>query len=408
MKKSKYVTLFKLIVISLLASLAINPVTIFAESVNDTEKNISELFEVTEDVIENMALDFSRSTKPGIDFKVDNIVKMYDSDENAFGYSVGFFANGKKHGYAIFDFRIPGYIKEFSLESETKDFYESIIETAEEKNIMIDNNVYEQEAKMYELAPLQYTVEVNGSEVVTNTDEILTAEQFETEKNSSASKNSNYENGDLVDENSLGGTSKYDSQSKVLLGEVPRAYQITKFASWRQFIPSVEAQVEKLIGKWACGVTALDIVAKGTGLEWDTKKSYPLLWDYSKTTVTQKTNGITYGSTSYTNMGPAFQSFAKKYRKNVTYSHGYNPSFSNFRGAIDGKKPAILGYGIISGGKRVGHFVTVEGYCLTNNANVNFLVVADGWFESARYINYNTSNFADTFGTFWSGITVIH
>lgn len=388
-------------------TIGVNPIFGNAVSNDAIQKDVEDLYEVTENKIKEMALEFASTMKPGLKFQVDNIVKLYTTDEEAIGYSVGFFVNGRQYGYAIYDFRISGYLKEFSLEPDGADMVENIIEIAEENDLDVDTNISSsEETRLYELSPMQYSVQVNDSEVVTSSNEVMDESEFENAKESMDESTISEIDENYVSEDELGGSSsKYDTQDKVLLKNVPSAYQIKQFNSWRQFIPSEIDTVKSQMKKWACGVTAMDILAKGTGLEHDTTKTYQLLWDYSNTSVDYTTNGISFGSTLYSKIGPAFQSFAKKHGKTISYTHGYSTTFAAFKRAIDAKQPAILGYGITSNFKRVGHFVAVEGYATTNNSNVNFLVVADGWYNAPKYINYVPGNFTDTHGTIWSGIT---
>lgn len=53
---------------------------------------------------------------------------------------------------------------------------------------------------------------------------------------------------------------------------------------------------------------------------------------------------------------------------------------------------------------RVGHGVPVQGYAtlthISTGANITTLLVADGWNDSAAYLNFNFS-YTDTYGIFF-------
>ena len=199
-------------------------------------------------------------------------------------------------------------------------------------------------------------------------------------------------------------SNKQDSHDKVILIETASGLTNIQFRSWRQFIPSIESEVESQTGIWGCAVSAMDVLAKGTNLEHNTKMAYPKLWKYSNTTQYKVKNNIKYGSTNNGNIGTGFTQFAKEKNRHIPYQNFFSPSFGQFKSAIDNRKPAIFAYGIwdAKDKKRSGHAVAVEGYMTSKQAN--YLVVADRWFASAKYINYMPGNFLDTYGIVWSGI----
>jgi hypothetical protein len=55
-------------------------------------------------------------------------------------------------------------------------------------------------------------------------------------------------------------------------------------------------------------------------------------------------------------------------------------------------------------GKDHGHVVNVVGYCVVkiNNKKTNYLIVADGWNNSERYIDFNDTAFKNKFGIYFN------
>lgn len=370
--------------------------------------NDNEFYEVKEDTISNLALELARSIKPGLNVTVSGVTKLFDKNESAIGYVVSYSLGERSYGYAVYDFRVPGYLLEFSIDENVGDVIDKTIEIAESKNVEVDSNTENKEVKIIEVEPFKYSVAVNDDVTVTTDSEVLSTDteivEMENKSEDVTVINPEFVTDSELDELSST-SSKYDTHDKVMLRTVANGLTDMKFNCWRQFIPSIESDVERQTGIWACAVTAMDILAKGTSLELNTRVAYPKLWNYSKTTQYKVQNGIKYGSTANGNIGIGFTQFAKEKNRIITHQNISSPSFAQFKSAIDNKKPAILGYGITMNNARSGHAVAVEGYLSSKQAN--YLVVADGWFEAAKYINYIPGNFTDTYGIIWSGINTM-
>ncbi|MCA5014227.1 MULTISPECIES: hypothetical protein [unclassified Enterococcus] len=394
------------VAVLLFSSLSFGGQTVLAETSSPTE---NELVEVNEETVSNLALELAKVIKPEVKVTIADITKLYDKNESAIGFVVSYKSEETPYGYSVYDFRVPGYLMECSIDENVGDIVDKTVEMAEAKGVDVNSNVENKDVKVIEVEPLKYSVEVNDTVTVTSDNEILTTEQEVIEMEESA-EDVTVTNSEFVTDselNQLVSTSKYDSQDKVLLRETARGLTNIQFRSWRQFIPSIESEVESQTGIWGCAVSAMDILAKGTNLEHNTKVAYPKLWKYAKTTQYKVQNGIKYGSTNNGNIGAGFVQFAKEKKKNISYQNISSPSFGQFKSAIDNKKPAIFAYGIIKANtkERTGHAVAVEGYMSSKQAN--YLVVADGWFAAAKYVNYIPGNFLDTYGIIWSGIQTI-
>lgn len=402
MKKYIFKKGFNLI---LLGSLILGTISPVAFASNQEEIiNDNQVVEVTEEDVSKLGEDLVHMIKPNQNIIVSAVVKMYDSQEKAIGYMISFKKEDIKFGYAIYDFRIPGYLTEFSIDENVGDYLDQSVEIANQNNIEVNEEVSKKDTKIIEVEPLNFTVQVNDDVVITSNNEILTNQENTILEETSNDIEPLTE--EFITEDNLAATSKYDSDDKILLKETARGLTNVRFNMWRQFIPSVESQVEAQTGIWACAVTALDILTKSTNLEQNTKVSYPNLWNYSSTKHYKTTNGIKYGSTQNGNIGNGLTKFANLKGKKITHQNYTTPNFSIFKSAIDNKQPAIFSYGYTPKGQsRIGHSVAVEGYMTSNQAN--YLVVADGWYESAKYINYIPANFTDTYGIVWSGIKTL-
>ena len=367
-------------------------------------------FEVKEETVSELTLKLAKDVKPDINTSISDVTKLYDKNNSAIGFIVSYKVGEKPYGYAVYDFRVPGYLMEFSIDENVGDIIDKTVEMAESNGIEVETKVENKDVKVVEIEPLKYSVEVNNDVTITSENEVMTTDQevaeMEEKSKDIVVTNDEFVTDDELDELSST-SSKYDNHDKVLLRKIANGLTNLEFNMWRQFIPSIESQVESQTGIWGCAVSALDILAKGTNLEQNTKISYPKLWKYAGTTQYKVENGIKYGTTNNTKIGNGFTQFAKEKKKNITHQNISNPSFNQFKSAIDNKKPAILAYGIWNAKEkaRSGHAVAVEGYFASKQAN--YLVVADGWYAAAKYINYIPGNFLDTYGIIWSGINTI-
>jgi len=134
---------------------------------------------------------------------------------------------------------------------------------------------------------------------------------------------------------------------------------------------------------------------------------YSELWNDSGTTIGSTRNGISYGSTPNSNIGPATVRFCANRSAAITSSFQSSPAYQSFVSTIDSGNVAIFTAGIVvSGGAREGHAMAVEGCCTVQNTSTGeswrVLKVFDGWTYSAAYVNYDFTKFTDTGGVFYA------
>ena len=117
------------------------------------------------------------------------------------------------------------------------------------------------------------------------------------------------------------------------------------------------------------------------------------MWNYSGTTVSSTNNGISYGGTQPDQIGPALVKYAKDKSVSLTYQRKVSPSFSDIQTKIAQSYPVAFTYFYYKpNGSIGGHTVFTQGALsgTMNGAQANFIVVADGWYENATYLNYST------------------
>ncbi|HEL0245848.1 TPA: hypothetical protein TUD09_002095 [Streptococcus equi subsp. zooepidemicus] len=415
MKKYPYYRYINSLILSLLllSQLIIPMITVEATTV-PTEKHVIQIEgttfkEVSEDDIIALAIDHSKMIDASLNLTVSNIVKIYNSEDVAIGYSVGYLYNGNPYGYAIFDFRVDGFITEFSIAPRVLDMYTQMVENGKDNGVT--NSTQNGEKKIYQTLPLCYNIVVGNNTVLQNSDVVKSESELETEQEIIR------ENGDILNEaadqsgilpKSLTSKSTYKSQDEVMTttpSVMPFKYMHEK--TWNNYIFSNEAEVEGIMKKWGCAISALEILARSTGLETDLKTSYNALWKDCKTSIYSEKNGVSYGSVQNDDIGPAFVRFAARYGKKLSYDYQDAPDFSFFTEAIDEHRPVVFSYDVPEGWfGAVGHCVPVEGYMdlRRGTAFQNFLYVANDWWEGVQYINYHASKFIGCRGISWKGV----
>lgn len=133
-----------------------------------TEKHVIQIEgttfkEVLEADIIALAIDYSKMIDASLDLTVSNIVKIYNSEDVAIGYSVGYFYNGNPYGYAIFDFRVAGFITEFSIASGVLDMYTQMVENDKDNGALIQPKMGR---KIYQTLSLCYNIVVDNNTVL--------------------------------------------------------------------------------------------------------------------------------------------------------------------------------------------------------------------------------------------------
>lgn len=222
-------------------------VTVSAEEEN------SNMIKVTDEIVEEIALNWANSMEPELDLTVGNIVELYDNTNTLLGYSVGYFLNETPYGYAIIDFSGPSFIGEYLIQENVPDMYTQIIE---------DNNVsvYSRESpKLLVDYPFGYAA-VTGNNVVTMGGEEKNINDFLATQPQAKMKSTDY-------------TGSESSGGDIFINEVQSAFHKLYENSYPDFIGANQVDIEVLTGSYACVPVALAIIARLSYLEFDLYRS---------------------------------------------------------------------------------------------------------------------------------------
>ena len=369
------------------------------------------MIKVTDEVVEEIALNWADVQELPVTVSVDNIVRIYDSDDHPVGYSVGYFNNGEPYGYAIIDFDAPGYIAEYNFEENVPDMYSSIISA---DNISSVSTLSIDEPKMYELYPTAYYVEYeknNSVEYAGVYGDILNEDEFDFYD----SQVKEYEAEGDIQTFSDSDTNPYYSDVDIFINSIPSSYYISETGRFNSFYCCDQYYTSLIAGRFACGVNALAGNARLVESDLyhsDPVSAYNILWNYAATSIYDTIDGVQFGYTFSYNMGPAFLQYLRDEGIEASYNNISDPSYSDFKSTINSKSPNVLCYGInlkdengdIS---RSGHCIITEGYTLASSGDnyYYYLFIADGWHNYGRYLNLATS-FTDMTLVKFSGVTV--
>lgn len=180
-------------------------------------------------------------------------------------------------------------------------------------------------------------------------------------------------------------------------------YAMTAFKFFPSFIGSSQNRITYLTGRYACQVSALCACAGLYGMFdiWDCADEYLEMWDRTGTTVLEVKNGITFGTTNIGKGAVGFGDFCSARGKSISNRVNRSPTFAQYVLAVNAQQTSLF----TAWPDPVGHSVAVEGYVsATNNstgAALSVIVVADGWGDSARYLNFNYPALSNSTGTFF-------
>lgn len=357
-------------------------------------KDASELVEVNEDMIIEMAQEFAAGVSDD-DLIAADPVKFYDDNGQAIGYIVNYYSGSNSHGYVIFDNSCEDGITEFSFEENAKNPYEVIEENSD--TTVTSDSIQNEEDKVYRTDPYTYcVVEETTDEAINNYGEVHDASDQITDDTATESTSSK----DPTDWNTVLFT----------MNQVFTNYSTIVMNTVEEFHSLSESYVESKTSHYACSVSAMSICASYYGIlnYSDLKTDYLNLWNLSSTTVSSTSNGITYGSTPISNAGPAFVTFSRQKGLTLSQTTSKNMSYASFRNCIDRGDVGIFHGGIILSetNRRSGHSMAVEGYAIIqkngSTSSIKTLMVADGWYDEVRFLNYDYSDYADVHGTTFS------
>ncbi|EGX72255.1 hypothetical protein HMPREF9457_02428 [Dorea formicigenerans 4_6_53AFAA] len=375
--KKKLKSIISFLLITILAISISTPVS--AAEIPEKER-----IKVTNELAIEMANNFAQDIYSDNSLSAANPMKIFDTDGKAIGYIVNYYQNDTPYGYVIFDTTDPSLVSEYSFGKNVQGPYASITGSTYALN----------STPLIKTAPFTYgIIDTSSNTIINNYGE---TSQLPSDTYSSFSDDK-----------------KPSDWADVFL-EIQTIYEDYNLVSTNhlnEFFAFGESYIEAQTGHYACAISALYACAAYYGaLDYsNVSKDYLGLWNATGTTVSSTSNGITYGSTNVYNVGPGFVSFCSDKGISVSQRTVDNPSYSFFTNCIDGDNMAVVHCGIIKEGtnERSGHSMAVQGYATIKNKNsgaqLQTLMVFDGWNEYVRYLNLNFGHWTDLRGTTFNG-----
>lgn len=402
--------LSKLVSIIMLLALLITTIS-FTTSAADSETQTQSI-KVTDEIVEQIALEWAAAMEPNLEFSIANCVKVYDNDDRLTGYSIGYLAEGIPYGYVVLDFYSEVIINDFLISEGAENIYYKIAD-----NIETISTFSVAEPKMYKTSAFDYYIpsEVNGEVIYADgIDNTLTETEFNIlQDNSKARTLENKAEFYNIDVDELqktvpeARTSKPTHWDDIFISSVPTSYtNVDSLVTLSSYKCYTESEVEMLTNSYGCVVSAMANVVGRHGLLKNNSlaDTYTDLWSKSSTTTTHTSGGISYGSTTYSKMGAALKDYAVQQGKtNTTFTNYSSPTYNTFRTAISNKYDPIFGAGLeLDTGERSGHGVSVVGTRSMKDSSgtvYQYIYVADGWYSTPRYICLTNTTFMDKYAT---------
>lgn len=365
-------------------------------SVQADNTNVAKI-EVYE-MLSQIALDWVYNFNGETDCTVNEIVEIFDTSGELYGFNVTISRFGTNYGYLVYNTR-KNKISEFYFSDKTEGLYDVILDELDEKSIQPLS-----EKKLYTDNGLEYFVELND---LKKNEKILY---------------SNYGKTDLLSDNLYSSTNKFNAWEDILedIADFDSSTSYQKISSNRliQRAYIYEGYVEQYCKKYACAVVAmLNVCAQEGYFNYRNSGNHQLnastivpafeyLWDASDTIKIKESNGISYGSTLDSMISIGIKRFAANYTNEfISTTTTTNPDYSVFTNAVDNQKSSVLTMHIYCKNnsgvyEESGHSVSVTGYAKYKKNSTSeymcFLKIADGWSDHARYLDYDEDNFIYT------------
>lgn len=350
-------------------------------------KDVKTLLVNEEESYAKIALDFSKGFVGHDKLVVSEMIPIYDVEKILVGYSVKMTLDGVDNGYVIVDSRLKGdYIAEFNLDLNTPDLFTGLVEASSTETHVSVDEVSNDEKLIIESETNVYNINLN--DVVVGTDGlVIDSEEFISE---------------VKNEHLSAAASPYDHAQYAMV-DYPVSYTTQSYKYVGYFKSLDSGRPQKLLGKYGCSVSAatilmdkLNISPGATGDDATLKVTYNKLWDYSGTTTmsTGQNLGktISYGGTYDSKWPDALKKYAKEKNKTINAKYVQSPTFSQMKSELDNNRNFIYGYDITKNNNN-GHAIAVQGYYIGKKGNDThqFIVFADGWNVSSRYMNMSTN-----------------
>ena len=398
--KRKFCVIMGCIII--LLSPIVNKININAAAYEKTNETVDKItiedLKIYENDIRKYIETFANHIEKSKKVSTENIVPVYDNDDQIVGCCVSLVSGKKEYGYVNLDFRSENMITDFSIALGASSPVEVIIEKIKDNAEKIKKI---ETKKLYKVDFVDYGVgyiDDNGKKrYMVGTDD-MNNKEFEHLQDINEEFDEKMENSST--------TTKYSSFSKIWSSGVPG--QVTETATYiKQYSKPKslisESSVENATNKYACAVVALTEIAQQENISNSSlKTTFNNLWNKTGTTIDHTMSGITYGTTQDSKLASGMKSYATSRNASCTCTTKSNPPVSFFVNAVKNNLSSTLSMRILkTSGETSGHTVSVVGYCKSYYSAVThtYVIVANGWYSDAPvFIDYNNVDFVNTYG----------
>lgn len=352
-----------------------------ASATNEKILSDKEVYEIVQDTALEWAIVNGKNH-----LSIGNVNEVKTSDGSVL-YEADYYYNALPYGYAVVTLIDDEFVvKQSNINVGVESLYTELVDTVME-NTDYSRSDIDIDQTVIEISPFHYGVVVesdNDTEIIDNYGESL---DYQSTK---------YNNtGSIYISSDKWTSSKY---------RVVKSSYLKKYVQ-RPYLFS-DDKVKQVTSKYACGIQALLQVAYLEDIvdysDAEIKNTYNVLWKYTNTSTYEvdKTYGISYGSTVFSDLVSGFKKFATEYYNyKLKYGKKSSPSIKWIKNKIEDNYSVILGYGINVGGERSGHCITVLGYIeaikVSSGNTWNYIMVYDGWYSTPSYINYDCVDFMD-------------
>lgn len=342
---------------------------------------------LTQDVVYDFTNRVIDTLSPIKNLSISKLNKFCEVPGKTAGYIVDLQMGNIPHGYIIIDKDCPGLLSEFNFEEN------SVSPACELGSVYLDAHKSDSTTPFIKMDSLNYgLIDISTGNIYSTLTGLA---------GSNALKEANpasYDPGSWED-------------ATVSWEAVHSDYQVKQESSVDPFRFISESTVESKAKKYACVVSSLYAIGQHYGIApyGDTRFNtliYNDLWNRTKTSVEYSSNGINYGTTPNSMIGPGFVNYAKSKNVNVSYIYNPNsPSPQQFIDSVNRKSLSTFMSAVFNNGSKQGHCVTVQGYMTATPKGGStpsyFFCIFDGWYSNARWINYRYKNFLYREGVFF-------